>query len=32
VVRDELIEIREAYGDARRTEINRDHLNRTTRI
>ncbi|HZO21437.1 MAG TPA: DNA gyrase subunit A [Steroidobacteraceae bacterium] len=30
VVRTELIEIREAYGDARRTEINRDHLNLTT--
>ncbi|HEY4212105.1 MAG TPA: DNA gyrase subunit A [Steroidobacteraceae bacterium] len=30
VVRDELIEIREAYGDKRRTEINRDHLNLTT--
>ncbi|MGH8137324.1 MAG: DNA gyrase subunit A [Steroidobacteraceae bacterium] len=30
VVRDELIEIREAYADARRTEINRDHLNLTT--
>ncbi len=30
VVRDELIQIREAYGDARRTEINRDHLNLTT--
>jgi DNA gyrase subunit A len=30
VVRDELLEIREAYGDARRTEINRDHLNLTT--
>src|SRR6201995_1886372 len=30
VVRDELIEIRDAYGDARRTEINRDHLNLTT--
>src|SRR6202011_3808516 len=30
VVRDELIEIREAYGDARKTEINRDHLNLTT--
>jgi DNA gyrase subunit A len=30
VVRQELIEIREAYGDARRTEINRDHLNLTT--
>ncbi len=30
VVRDELIEVREAYGDARRTEINRDHLDLTT--
>jgi DNA gyrase subunit A len=30
VVRDELIEIREAYGDKRRTEINRDHLDLTT--
>ncbi len=30
VVRDELLEIRTAYGDARRTEINRDHLNLTT--
>src|SRR5579862_1793871 len=30
VVREELLEIREAYGDARRTEINRDHLNLTT--
>jgi DNA gyrase subunit A len=30
VVRDELLEVREAYGDARRTEINRDHLNLTT--
>jgi len=30
VVRAELIEVREAYGDARRTEINRDHLNLTT--
>jgi DNA gyrase subunit A len=30
VVRDELIEIRESYGDARRTEINRDHLDLTT--
>ena len=30
VVRDELIEIREQYGDARRTEINRDHLDLTT--
>jgi DNA gyrase subunit A len=30
VVRDELIEIRETYGDKRRTEINRDHLNLTT--
>src|SRR5437879_891253 len=30
VVRGELIEIRESYGDARRTEINRDHLDLTT--
>jgi DNA gyrase subunit A len=30
VVRAELIEIRDNYGDARRTEINRDHLNLTT--
>jgi DNA gyrase subunit A len=30
VVRDELVEMREAYGDARRTEINRDHLDLTT--
>ncbi|HKD55090.1 MAG TPA: DNA gyrase subunit A, partial [Steroidobacteraceae bacterium] len=30
VVRDELTEMREAYGDARRTEINRDHLDLTT--
>ena len=30
VVRDELLEVREAYGDARRTEINRDHLDLTT--
>ena len=30
VVREELVEIREAYGDNRRTEINRDHLNLTT--
>jgi DNA gyrase subunit A len=30
VVRGELIEVRDAYGDARRTEINRDHLNLTT--
>ncbi len=30
VVRTELIEVRETYGDARRTEINRDHLNLTT--
>jgi DNA gyrase subunit A len=30
VVRDELLEMREAYGDARRTEINRDHLDLTT--
>ena len=30
VVRDELIVIRDQYGDARRTEINRDHLDLTT--
>src|SRR5579862_8331558 len=30
VVRTELLEMREAYGDARRTEINRDHLDLTT--
>jgi DNA gyrase subunit A len=30
VVRTELVEVREAYGDARRTEINRDHLDLTT--
>jgi DNA gyrase subunit A len=30
VVRVELLEVREAYGDARRTEINRDHLDLTT--
>ncbi len=30
VVRDELIEVRDAYGDARRTEINRDHLDLST--
>jgi DNA gyrase subunit A len=30
VVRSELLEVREAYGDARRTEINRDHLDLTT--
>ncbi|HJX22097.1 MAG TPA: DNA gyrase C-terminal beta-propeller domain-containing protein, partial [Steroidobacteraceae bacterium] len=30
VVRSELLEIREAFGDARRTEINRDHLDLTT--
>jgi DNA gyrase subunit A len=30
VVRGELVEMREAYGDARRTEINRDHLDLTT--
>ena len=30
VVREELLEVRTAYGDARRTEINRDHLNLTT--
>ena len=30
VVRAELLEMRDSYGDARRTEINRDHLNLTT--
>ncbi|HTT03239.1 MAG TPA: DNA gyrase subunit A [Steroidobacteraceae bacterium] len=30
VVRTELAEVREAYGDARRTEINLDHLDLTT--
>ncbi|HUL18488.1 MAG TPA: DNA gyrase C-terminal beta-propeller domain-containing protein, partial [Steroidobacteraceae bacterium] len=30
VVRTELIEVRDAFGDARRTEINRDHLDLTT--
>jgi DNA gyrase subunit A len=30
VSRDELIEVREQYGDARRTEINRDHLDLST--
>ena len=30
VVRGELLEVRAAYGDARRTEINRDHLDLTT--
>jgi DNA gyrase subunit A len=30
VVRNELIEIRENYGDERRTEISRDHLNLST--
>jgi DNA gyrase subunit A len=30
VIRDELIAIREQYGDARRTEINRDHLDLST--
>ena len=30
VIRGELIEIRDAYGDARRTEINREHLNLST--
>jgi DNA gyrase subunit A len=30
VVREELIEVRAAYGDARRTEINRDHLDLST--
>ncbi len=30
VVRNELLEIREQFGDERRTEINRDHLNLST--
>ncbi|HUN26277.1 MAG TPA: DNA gyrase subunit A [Steroidobacteraceae bacterium] len=30
VLRTELTEVREAFGDARRTEINRDHLDLTT--
>jgi DNA gyrase subunit A len=30
VVRDELIEVRDQFGDARRTEINRDHLDLST--
>jgi DNA gyrase subunit A len=30
VVRDELVAIRDAYGDERRTEINRDHINLAT--
>ncbi len=30
VIRAELVEIREAYGDERRTEISRDHLNLST--
>src|SRR6201985_1319273 len=30
VVRGELVEIREEYGDARKTEINRDHLDLST--
>jgi DNA gyrase subunit A len=30
VVRGELIVVRDSYGDARRTEISRDHLNLTT--
>jgi DNA gyrase subunit A len=30
VMRGEIIEMREAYGDARRTEISRDHLNLST--
>jgi DNA gyrase subunit A len=30
VVRSELIEVREHYGDARRTEINRDHVDLAT--
>ena len=29
-IRAELVEIRDAYGDARRTEISRDHLNLST--
>jgi len=32
VVRSELLEIARRYGDARRTEINRDHLDLTPRI
>ncbi|HKU90158.1 MAG TPA: DNA gyrase subunit A, partial [Steroidobacteraceae bacterium] len=30
VVREELVAVREQYGDARRTEINRDHLDLST--
>ena len=30
VSRDELVEVRDLYGDARRTEINRDHLDLST--
>jgi DNA gyrase subunit A len=30
VIRDELVEIRDQYGDARRTEISLDHLNLST--
>ena len=30
VIRAELVEIRDSYGDARRTEISRDHLNLST--
>jgi len=30
VIREELVEVREQYGDARRTEINRDHLDLST--
>jgi DNA gyrase subunit A len=30
VIRDELTEVREAFGDKRRTEINRDHLDLST--
>jgi DNA gyrase subunit A len=30
VIREELVAIREQYGDARRTEINRDHLDLST--
>jgi DNA gyrase subunit A len=30
VIREELTQIRETYGDARRTEINRDHLDLST--
>jgi DNA gyrase subunit A len=30
VIRAEIVEVRDAYGDARRTEISRDHLNIST--